>query len=192
MTARIQVRQSRAHAHPIDVIFSAPADAGGIRVMHVGIFREVGCHAGPVKRLLHGRPGLAGKAAYGNRAVGAVEVIVEIGIVLQFPKVWQHLAIRPRRVARRCPGVKILWGAPDEGLAIDSTGTPDGFAPRHRHGRGLMRVGRPHEGPVVGRARLPRLQIDLTPAVLQHVREARKVREVRTCLQEQDGPARVL
>src|SRR6266508_6612171 len=99
MTARIQVRQSRAHAYPIDVIFSAPADAGGIRVMHVGIFWEVSRYAGPVKCLLHGRPGLTWKAAHGHWTVGAVEVVTEIGVVLLFLKVRQHLAIGPRRVA---------------------------------------------------------------------------------------------
>jgi hypothetical protein len=55
--------------------------------MHIRVLRKVCGHTGAIKRLLHGWPGLPGKAVHRDGTVRAMERIVEIGVVLQFLKI---------------------------------------------------------------------------------------------------------
>ena len=160
--------------------------------MHIRVLGEIGIDTGAIKGLLHGRPGLTWEAAHRHRAVGAVIRVMEIRVVLQFFKIRQHLVIRPLGVAPGCPGVKILRGATDKRLAIDGAGTTSGFAPRYGHGLGLVGIGRPHKGPVIGCPVLACFQVDGAPPIFQHVRKVCRIGEVRAGLQKEHRAARVL
>src|SRR5262249_2148724 len=167
-------------------------DARGLRVMHVRVVGKVCSYTGAIKGLLHGRPGLAGKAAYRDGAVRAVKLITEIGIVLQFLEIGQHPFVGPLRVAAGRPGTKTLRCATNKSLAIDRAGPPGDLATWHGHGMGLVRIRRPCQGPVVGGPGLPYFQIDGTPAIFQHIRQLLWVREVWSGFQEEHAAARVL
>ena len=55
----IDVAQGHAHAHAVDVVLGAQADAGGLRIIHVGMERVTGSGGGLEESLLGRRPGLA-------------------------------------------------------------------------------------------------------------------------------------
>ena len=160
--------------------------------MHVRVLGKVGRDTGAIKGLLHGRPGRSGKAAHWDGAVRAVKRIAEIGIVLQFLERGQHPFVGPLRIAPGGPGGKILWCATNKRLAIDRAGSPHDLTTGHGHGRGLVRIRRPFQGPVVGGPGLPCFQIDGTPAIFQHIRQLLGVREVRSGFQEEHAAVRVL
>src|SRR5262249_42573575 len=90
------------------------------------------------------------------------------------------------------PGGKILRGATNKRLAIDRAGPPGDLAAGHGHGQGLVRICHPFQGPVVGGPGLPCFQINGTPAIFQHIRQLRRVREVRSGFQEEYTAVRVL
>src|SRR5439155_12463409 len=107
-------------------------------------------------------------------------------------EIGQHPFVGPLRVAPGGPGGKILRGATNKRLAIDRARPPSDLATGHGHGRGLVRIRRPFQGPIVGGPGLPGFQIDGPPAIFQHIRQLRWVREVRSGFQEEHAAVRVL
>ena len=135
---RVDVGQGHAHPHAVDVVLCAQADAGGLGVVHVGVER-IPCTGGsPEERLLQRGPRLPMVVADGHRAVGAVKIVVEIGIVLQLAKVGQTVDIGPAFITPRRPGIVVLGCAPDESLAVYGAGAAQDLAPGHGHGFGLL------------------------------------------------------
>src|SRR5215471_3288124 len=79
-----------------------------------------------------------------------MEIILNVEIMLRFPKVRQYLGIRPFIVAERSPGVKILGESPLHGLTVDGTPSPDHLALRDVDLPLLLGDGAP-QGPIVFR-----------------------------------------
>ena len=63
-------------------------------------------------------------------AADAVKIVRPIGAVLGAPKIRQHIAIGPARIAALRPGVEIMGLATHVEMAIDGTGTAEQFAAR--------------------------------------------------------------
>src|SRR5262249_27565599 len=131
MTHRLEMRQRRAHAHAVDVVRGCHAQAS--RVLSIRIFRraEPRLPTSIIEGLLDGRPGPCLTAPDGYRAIRAMEIILNIEIVLGFTEVRQDLVIRPFIVAERRPGIKILGETPLHGLPVDGRSTPNDLALRH-------------------------------------------------------------
>ena len=184
MTHRADVGQGHAHAHTVNVILGPQADTGGLGVVHVRMVGVSGVRCGLEEGFLCRGPSLAGVVADGDRAVGAVEIVVEVGVVLQLAEVGQAVDVGPSLVARGGPSVVVLGCAPDEGLAVDGAGTSQHLAAGDGHGL-LFGSGGAGERPVVGGAGGAGLEVHLTPAKLEHIRQLGKVREVRASLQQQ-------
>ena len=130
--------------------------------------------------------------AHGHGPVGAVEVVVKVGVVLQTAEVGQAVHVAPAVVAEGLPGVVVLGRAADEGLAVDGAGTAQHAAARHGHGFGLLGRADAGEGPVEGRTGGAGLQVHGAPAQLEHLGQVVEVGIVGPGLKEQDGAVRVL
>ena len=141
--------------------------------------------------LLSRGPVLAGVMAHRDRALGAVEVIVKVGVVLQLAEVGQAVDVGPAVVAPGGPGVVVLGRAANEGLAVDGAGAAHSLAARDRH-RPLFGGGGAGEGPVVGGASSAGFEVHGAPAELEHVGELGEIGEVGAGLQQQHGPLGVL
>ena len=186
----VNVGQGHAHADAVYVVLGAEADAGGFGVVHVGMVGVSGSGGGLEEGLLRRGPGLPLVVAHRHRAVGAVEIVAEVGIVLQLAEVGQAINIGPAFVAPRGPGVEVFWRAADEGLAVDGAGAAHGLAAWDGHWA-LFGRGGSGEGPVVGRASGAGLEVHGAPAELEHIGELGKVGKVGPGFQQQDGALRV-
>ena len=96
---QVDVGQGHAHAHAVDVVLGAQADSGGLGVVHIGVEGIPGGGGGLEERLLGSGPSLAMVMADRHRAIGAVEVIVEVGVVFQLAEVGQAVDVGPAVVA---------------------------------------------------------------------------------------------
>ena len=186
----INVGQGHAHTHAVYVVLGAKADAGGFGVVYVGMVGVSGIGGGLEECLLRRRPGLSLVVAHRHRAVGSVEIVVKVGVVLQLAEVGQAVNIGPAIVAPGRPGVEVFGRAADEGLAVDGAGAAHGLAPWDGH-RPLFGRGGSGEGPVVGRTGGAGLQVHGTPAQLEHIGELGEVGKVRASFQQQDRAGRV-
>ena len=128
---RGEMGQCRAHPHAAQVVGGRHAHAG--RVGPVGVLhrRIAVLPASVIEGPLDGRRlgGLA--AAHRYRAVGAVEVVLDVHIPLHLAVERQHLVVRPLGVALGRPGVKVLGQAPLHGLAVDGRPAADDLALGH-------------------------------------------------------------
>ena len=105
---RFQVTQGGAEADPVMVVGNAGSDPGGVRAVVVRAIRESGSPAGVVKGLLRGMLVLLSGVVNEDRTVGAMKVVVEVHIGLDFPEVGQDLPEAPAVVAQRGPVVEVF------------------------------------------------------------------------------------
>src|SRR5262245_4321565 len=122
VTIGIQVGYGRAHAYVVGIAQRQRADAGGLWMVHVMVFRKVCRHARLVESLLKRMPGGARKTAHRNRASRAMHVITDVQVRFQFPEVGQDLAIRPCVMAQSSPAIKIFREAPEKNHVVNGTG----------------------------------------------------------------------
>ena len=80
-----QIGERRAHADAVGVIHRNRAHAGGLWVVHVRVVgMALGAETG-VKGILGGQPVLLGVSPHRDGTVTAMEVVVDVGVRLQFP-----------------------------------------------------------------------------------------------------------
>ena len=93
---------------------------------------------GVIKSVLGGEPVFRFEALGDDRAVGAVEVVLEIGIGLQLAEVAEKVLEPPFGVAEGRPGVVVLGDSPEEHLAVDGAGAAGDLAPWDHNLRGFI------------------------------------------------------
>src|SRR5207245_6510112 len=109
---RLEMCERHAHAHPVQVVRGRHAKASGVEAIRIRRGAEPRLHTGGMEGLLDGRPGTGLPTPDGQGSVRAMELILNVEIMLRFAKVRQDLGIRPFLVAERRPGVKILGESP--------------------------------------------------------------------------------
>ena len=189
-----QVPDGGAPPDAVEGVEGHRADAGGVGVV---VVRAVGVPGGPasvVEGLLIGVPFAGCEPPGQDGAVAAVEVVVDVEVVLDPPEVREQVPEAPLVVALRGPPVVVFGYASEEYLGIDGAGATDDAAPGHQHGLGL--VGRPADvvpAELAVRAEGPGPDVPVAAMAQPNlVGQLRDVGVVRAGLQQQDRAARVL
>ena len=152
VAAGVEIRNRRAHAHAARVVERHGADPGGVGVVHVRIVREAGVPARLVERRLQGQPGFLRVPPHGDRAVGAVKVVPDVGVVFQPSEIRQRFLVAPLVVAGRRPPVEVLRGPTQQDLVIDGAAASGDLAASHVQQPFLSLRGLPDQRPVVRRS----------------------------------------
>ena len=130
MTHRAQVGDGSAHADTTPVIHRDCADAGGIGAVQVGVVGVTPFNGGGVECFLHVGPRLVSPPHYGDGAVAAVEIVVDVQVGLGFPEEGQDLQISPLLVAEGGPAFEVFRQPAQINLPVDGTRPADDLALR--------------------------------------------------------------
>ena len=112
-----------------------------------------------------------------------MEVVADVGVVLQTAEVGQGLLVAPLVVAGGGPAVEVLGCSAQHDLVVDGAAAARHLAPRHVQGLGILRRGLADKGPIVICALLGggliHVVLELSRELVEGI--------VRPCLQKQHG-----
>ena len=128
MPGGAEIGQGGAQAYASWVVKGRRADAGAVGVVEVGIGRMTGGETGLVEGILAHGPFLEPVAPHRDRAIGAMKVVVEVGVRLHLAEVGEALLEAPLGEAGGSPGVVIVGSAPDQRGAVDGAGASGNLA----------------------------------------------------------------
>ena len=154
MAAGVQVGDGGTHAYAAGVVQRYSADAGGIGMVHILVFREAGVTACLIECRLQRQPGLSRVPPNRDGAVAAMKIISNIGVAFQPTEVGQRLLVTPLVVTRISPGVEVLRDSAQQDLVVDGAAATGHTAPGHMEWSRLLGSGLAHERPVMGRSLL--------------------------------------